>query len=288
MRPSISIGKSFTINENHYENSFFGEPSGSKFELSTYNRMKKRIEDLENTIKINKTIITDLLNTNRNISLKKNLDSLHSENEILRKKLEIVIKERDESQRDLLILQQKISPYKCAENNQKNNELQENKDLQDKLNLKEYKLQVCEEKLSKAFKLLAKYSNLDKDIKLLFQEYNIEKNENIYITNVIEENSNLKKELSQAKAKINRLKLWLQEIIESKMVKIDKPNGKSLKKRKQSTDETNKSELLPNSIKEKKFKNLNIGIINTISTGDDINSEPSSSVREETERSVSE
>lgn len=113
-----------------------------------------------------------------------------------------------------LIHQQIINNLKAKEDELIQNNEESLKLLQDKLEKKEYALQVCEFKIYSYEKYLQRKALVDKESRNLlfkFQQEDEEANsQNIKISNVIDENLQLKEELKSAFAEINQFQEQVQ------------------------------------------------------------------------------
>ena len=186
------------------------------FEKQNETQMIEYIKDLEESLSINKNIISELVN-NSNLSRSKDLiNALNKENAILQKRLKITTADRDAYKSKLLILSQIFSEYK----NDKNDNL---KEIQSRMNTviyeidrKEYFLQKTEINLKKAIHLLQKYTVIDIAVKKFLAELSVTNKTEVKISSVIEENKALKKKLEQSEKTVNDLGGCLKELITSK------------------------------------------------------------------------
>jgi len=183
-----------------------------KLQMSSY------IKDLEKTISINKDIINNLVNQQKQEGLsKKIITNLNTENAKLQAHLKTAIKQRDSYQSKLLIAEQIIEDYKGKENTHEKMVKEQAADLLDQLNKKEYVLQNYERKFYRVLTILKKYQDCDCEIKLILREFNMEaRNADKKITNVVEENAALVTEVKTARIKMAQL--------ESKLTQLTKMN----------------------------------------------------------------
>ena len=217
--------KIHTTLKNESSNTFFA-PDDKNIELKkslkksfkkhNESQMLEYIKDLEESLSINKSIISELVNKS-NLSRSKDLiNALNKENAILQKRLKITTADRDAYKSKLLILSQIFSEYKSDKN--------ENlKEVQTKMNniiceidRKEYFLQKTEINLKKAIHLLQKYTVIDIAAKKFLAELSVTNKTEVKISSVIEENKALKKKLEQSQKTVNDLGGCLKELIASK------------------------------------------------------------------------
>jgi len=171
------------------------------------------IKNLEQTLAINKEIISEMMGKNQSSgSMKSMITKLNNENGNLQNQLKKVIKDRNEAQSKLLIAEQLVENYK-------KHEIDACKDLQDKqielvdqLNRKEYFLQNMERKYARAISLLTKFAHKDQEIKKGLKELKADIKGEQKVTNVVEENTRLSKELAEEKEKNKLLEKKIKEL----------------------------------------------------------------------------
>jgi hypothetical protein len=113
-------------------------------------QMTSYITDLENSLAINKTIITDLLNTQNQKGLSKEI--IHRLNKppttkrecVVARVVEKTIKERNHYQTKVLILEQIVLDYKAKEKENETEIAKKAQEYLDELNIKEYTVQKKE------------------------------------------------------------------------------------------------------------------------------------------------
>jgi len=171
------------------------------------------IKDLEDTITINKQIISNLIADNKEKEpLKTIIQALNKENTKLQEKLMLTIKERDEFQAKLLIVEQIVEDYRGAEMNVEDRMRERIQEMLDQLSKKEYVVQSYEKKFHKLIPVLRKYIEIDPDIQDLVQALNIQIHTTQTITNVVEANRKLTTEVQTARVKVAELESKLAEI----------------------------------------------------------------------------
>lgn len=179
-------------------------------------QMTNYIKDLEKTIRINKEIMSEFFSADSKMGAnnKKTIEKLNQENTELQVQLKKAIKERDDAQASLLINEQ------INENNmQKEKDLiEENeeklKDIQEELEFKEYELQFLEKKYNKAEAMLKRYASRIPEINALLKDLSNEANEDKQekISNVVEENEALAKELLNFKIRMEELEIKYHDL----------------------------------------------------------------------------
>eukprot|EP01022_Parablepharisma_sp_SALTPOND_P026516 TRINITY_DN64310_c1_g1_i1.p1 TRINITY_DN64310_c1_g1~~TRINITY_DN64310_c1_g1_i1.p1 ORF type:complete len:578 (-),score=50.72 TRINITY_DN64310_c1_g1_i1:1724-3457(-) len=174
------------------------------------------IKDLENTIAINKEIISELLSKDSSgHKNKKLIEKLNIENASLQAQLKKVIRERNDNQGKLLISEQIIEDYKTKEQEQLNEHREKQAELVDQLNRKEFILQSFERKYNKALVVLKRFSHKDQEIRQALKELNADLLPDKKISNVVEENENFERQLAEKSAKIVELETRLGEMAEA-------------------------------------------------------------------------
>ena len=180
------------------------------------NQMRAYIENLEKTLIINKSIISQLVSTSNDLGKsKKIIEELHKENEFLHNNLKCTIKERNDIQTKCLLTEQIL-----ADSNAKIKELEEqlknsSEDYLDQLNRKEYLVQKFLQNIRISLKLLKKYSKTDKRINLFIESLN-EDETNFKISDVVSQNKTLKTEVKTVSIKMRKLTEELSKTVRSK------------------------------------------------------------------------
>ena len=178
-----------------------------KFQMSSY------IKDLENTIAINKSIISSLLSDNKNGTVpKESAEALNTENLKLQNQVKNLTVNRDSLQSKLLIAEQIIEEYRGKElayENQINEKVQE---LLEQLNKKEYVAQSYERKFNKLLPAIKKYASVDSEVANLVRNLNVHIMDNQKITNLVERNEMLATEVKTARGKMAELESKLTEV----------------------------------------------------------------------------
>eukprot|EP00826_Nyctotherus_ovalis_P062120 TRINITY_DN8932_c0_g1_i14.p1 TRINITY_DN8932_c0_g1~~TRINITY_DN8932_c0_g1_i14.p1 ORF type:complete len:370 (+),score=98.63 TRINITY_DN8932_c0_g1_i14:239-1348(+) len=155
-------------------------------------QVRRYIEDLEKTIKLNKGIITDLLSTNKSSSMHmKAIEKLNTENSTLQAKVKELIRERDEAQARVLVCEQMIAEFSGREKAIEAHYEELAEEIRDQLNVKEYILQLYERRFRKTIKLLQQYEGKDIQAHALLKELVRENDERRAVTNVLDENEEL-------------------------------------------------------------------------------------------------
>ena len=188
-----------------------GITSRGKLRTAFFDDQKKEdrnyISDLEGTLMINKTIIKDLLDAQLKESDKKKslLQKLNDETLILQKSIkEFKNKYENEKSRNL-ILEQLIEELKLKTQEQFNELKEKNAELVEQLKLKEYYLQVFEKKCNDAEYLILKYLRTIPEASDVLEEINAPIKKGA-ISNVIVQNSELRKKIKELNNEVNALK----------------------------------------------------------------------------------
>ena len=163
--------------------------------------METHIKDLEQTLKINKEFLSDVISTSKlDLISKMALEKLQEENQLLLSQLSKVIKERDEIQA-FHFTNSKI----ICKNTKGEKELnQEFEAISDELDRVKFELETVKSKYNTAKKLLEKF-NKDSSVEKFLSEMKDEIPRTL--SNVIEEKKELEKELISAKRQINELEM---------------------------------------------------------------------------------
>jgi len=208
--------RSKTPNKHYKQSSHYLPKQNTLQKNSLYHSQEQLIgyvNDLENSLSINKRIISELLSDNKEgNNLKRAVYNLNKENAILQEKLKITIKEKERYQNELLIAQQAINALKYDEALDKEELKDRIGGLITELNKKECRLQITERNLLKAAGILKKYSLIDGEIKNFLSKLDVDKDTEITITNIVEQNKILNNKLHEAKKDIDRLEKWLNVI----------------------------------------------------------------------------
>lgn len=186
------------------------------FLQSDKSQLECRIKDLEKTIRINKEIISELLNgAQGNRQARNIMEKMNRENRLLQAQLKSVSKEREDYHAQLLISQQIITNYRVKEQEQIAEYQEKVRDLLDQLNQKEFVLQYVQLRYDRMETLLKKYSGKEDEIFLFLRELAAEgmAERTTGITNVIEENKRLQSEVKEARERIKALEAKLAVIV---------------------------------------------------------------------------
>ena len=171
------------------------------------NQLSDYVKDLEKTISINKRIIANLLTETKNHELSKDIiGTLNEENSQLQAKLTEIISERDSFQAKLLISEQIIIDYKNKEDEYEKQLKESIKDLKEQLEAKEFVIQSWEHKFYKLLDTLREYTNKDESLAASIKKLNIKIEKKKKISNIIDENNELKEQLSKLTIEMQALK----------------------------------------------------------------------------------
>ena len=182
-----------------------------KLQMSSY------IKDLEKTILLNKSIISDLLTSEKSAALyKKTIEKLNRENIGLQNKVKELVRERDNAQSRLLVCEQMIEELKSRENDIEQHCTEKSKEMIEQLDVKEYVLQSYERRFRKAMKLLQKYKERDINIRFFLNEVTDENDNKKSMTSVIEENEVLVKKVKKICSEISKYRKEINEWIQEK------------------------------------------------------------------------
>lgn len=180
-------------------------------------QMGNYIKDLEDTIAINKQIISSLVAASKEEEpLKKATEALNMENLKLQEKLTMLTKERDDLQAKLLIAEQIVEDYRGAEMNVEGRMREKIQEMLDQLSRKEYVVQSYEKRFHRLIPVLRKYLAIDPEIQRLVQAFNIQVSGSQTITNVVEANEILATEVHTARVKVAELETKLAEVVQIK------------------------------------------------------------------------
>lgn len=180
-----------------------------KLQMSSY------IKDLEKTILLNKSIISDLLTSEKSAALyKKTIEKLNRENIGLQNKVKELVRERDNAQSRLLVCEQMIEELKSRENDIEQHCTEKSKEMIEQLDVKEYVLQSYERRFRKAMKLLQKYKERDINIRFFLNEVTDENDNKKSMTSVIEENEVLVKKVKKICSEISKYRKEINALIQ--------------------------------------------------------------------------
>ncbi len=178
-------------------------------------QMSGYIKDLERTLAINKEIISELLGKGAGESQNKRvIEKLNYENANLQFQLKKAIKERNDYQAKLLISEQIVEDYKAKELEVVKDNEEKFVELTDQLNRKEFFLQNTQRKYEKAEALLKRFSHKDQEIRKALKELNADGRAEKRITNVVEENEQLQKELAEKSDRVAALEQRVADLAE--------------------------------------------------------------------------
>jgi len=170
------------------------------------NQTKAYIKDLESTLTINKEIITEFINSKiSDVQSKKVIESLNRENALLQLQVRNKIKERDDAQAKLLIVEQLAESFKKREQEALKEKEIEKLELVDQLNRKELILQSLERKYERIVNVLKNLSHRDPEINKVMKELKINRTSESKVSNVVEINNHLATELEKERQKVREL-----------------------------------------------------------------------------------
>ncbi|CDW73387.1 UNKNOWN [Stylonychia lemnae] len=186
-----------------------------KFLESENSNLKRQIQDQDQNLRINKDMLSIILGDLPERE-KQLLEKMNQENQNLIELKKQVQKEHDDIAANLFIQQQIIEDLKSKEDEQNNLNEENIKNLQDKLEKKEYALQVCELKIYHYEKYLQRKALTETEGRSLLFKFQQDdpKEAPVKISNVVEDNMNLKQELKEAFQEVNRLQKQTQELSE--------------------------------------------------------------------------
>lgn len=169
------------------------------------------IEDLQTTLKINKGIIKNLVDSKRGLNhmIEYTFNQLNHENELLENKLNKTIEERDSLHARMLILQQIVEDTKDKEDDVAEMFKDEIEELKENLERKEYLLQVNEQRYGEYEKMLMEIAEQDSMVRARLAELNLFPKER-KISNVILENANYKQTIDMLKQENDKLREQLE------------------------------------------------------------------------------
>jgi len=174
------------------------------------NQIQNYIKDLEDTVRINKEIITELLKSNKTNNNDIN-EKLNSENVKLLKQLAETTKKQTEVQSQLLITDQIMKELKLKEEEVRLEFAETKQEFLSQLSKKEYILQFYEQKNQTLEGLLKKYAKKEPELSVAMKELNTEVNPR-YIENVVIENNDLNKKLIESNIRIKELEAKINTI----------------------------------------------------------------------------
>ena len=129
----------------------------------------------------------------------------------LHKQLQGIIKERDDVQAKLLVVEQIVQNYKRNEQESNEESNHTKMELIDQLNRKEYWLQMIERQYCHALDELKKLSSSDPAIYQVFHKLKFNYNTDCKVSNVVELNNVLKAKLAAEEKKVKMLKTQMSE-----------------------------------------------------------------------------
>ena len=195
----------FCITENYTRtNEFNSARKKLKFNFiqNEHRFMQSDLSDLEKTLKINKEIINSLVKDNNS---KGPIVKLNEENLLLQNTIKTLKKQRDDYHAKYLMSNQLLYDTKMKADEDIREYKEKNIDLVEELNRKEYSLQNLQRKCYKLGPMLKTYKIKNKEINELLHELGAKTLGGNKISNVIEENKILLKELNKARSKIREL-----------------------------------------------------------------------------------
>eukprot|EP00826_Nyctotherus_ovalis_P007707 TRINITY_DN11963_c0_g1_i18.p1 TRINITY_DN11963_c0_g1~~TRINITY_DN11963_c0_g1_i18.p1 ORF type:complete len:285 (+),score=88.07 TRINITY_DN11963_c0_g1_i18:147-1001(+) len=176
------------------------------FALEQNRQAEAYIFNLENGIAINKQIILALLKDNvTNKQSAEAIKKLNAENANLYTLIKQLVNEREEIQGRLLISEQIIQNYKKQEEKLLKDVEKEKRELVDQLNRKEFVLQKVENRYERALQILSSMATKDQEVRKELKDLKADRRSKFKLTNVIEENERLRKELAQEKDLVKAL-----------------------------------------------------------------------------------
>jgi len=196
---------SFFFTEFNDNQSSNGQNIRASFIDREHAQFQRTINDLKASLNIHKEIIKGLVDPTSVDSVSKIL--LHNaleENEQLNEVIQRVIMERDTAQAELLISQQLIEDYKGKEVEQDRAADEITIDLKDQLERKEYAIQCNEKRISVYENMLKTAAVRDEVLKQKLDRVDL-MFEDRRISNVVEENTLLRKEVANLKKELEML-----------------------------------------------------------------------------------
>jgi len=166
------------------------------------------IEDLENTLAINKNLINTLITNHKDIAdnSKEVLLRLNKENKYLQNTIKLLKSQRDYYHRQCLIYKQIIEDLKAKHTEELNEQRAQISELLENLNHKEYSIQDIQGKFSEVVEVLRKNAKENPIIASLLWKLDIEPvTVKGKITNVVRENKLLVEEVVTLNEKLKRL-----------------------------------------------------------------------------------
>ncbi len=176
-------------------------------------QMANYVRDLERTVQINKEIVSELLSAKATDSQRGVVDKLNRENADLLTQLNKVAKERDDVQAKQLICEQIIEELQnkdCDCDREAEDQLRE---LRDQLSRKEYAVQQNERRYKMIEELLMKYARNNQELFNALADLNLEFDDAPRkMSNVVDENEDLRKRLAAAERTVSGLQSKLDEL----------------------------------------------------------------------------
>ena len=171
------------------------------------------LKTLEKNLGLNKEIINQLCSQSTKDNDKiKIIEKLNSENISLMVKLKELTKEREELVPKILVYEQIIEDFKRKEDEDSHELSNRITEMTELLNKKEFLLQAMERKYYTAESLLKKYSYKDPEIRAKLRDMNINPQDEKKISNVVEENEELRIQIKELQSKVELLERKIEQI----------------------------------------------------------------------------
>lgn len=174
-------------------------------------------KDLENTLKINKNLISILISDHNNIEAKSKdaLLMLNQENTYLQNNIKLLKSQRDHYHTQCLILKQMSENLKAKHLEDLNEQKVKVSELLESLNKKEYTIQSIQHKFNEVVETLRENSKGDGKIANLLWQIDTTPIDGM-ITNVIRENKLLAEEIARINEKLRKLEEKSEKSVDTK------------------------------------------------------------------------
>jgi hypothetical protein len=141
---------------------------------------------------------------------------LNEENVHLNAIIQKTIKERDDTLAKILINEQIIEDYKLKEQELLADFNEKTKEIINQLDLKEYELVSLHRKYDRAEAILSKYASKELEIKMFLKNIKVQENVDSpqKVSNLLEENDDLVKELNTTKKRLEELEIYVHDLKE--------------------------------------------------------------------------
>lgn len=250
---------SFDCSLKQHRSKFPNEQLKSKFLTKEKEIMQNQLKDLEESLLIHKALLNEFIKgNNKNDEIFAIYQKLAEYNEKLMLKNKDLLQQRDEATNKELIFNQLCEYYKEKEKEQIKDFTETIKEYQDKLNNKEYEMQVLEKKYNNAEYVIKKYvKGHERELELI-ETFQIKGSKIIPLSNVVEENISLKNKVEEL---TNKVEIFRNLIDKSVQINYEKDNltlqaiNKVITEQKLKIDELyNLNKLLSNDLDQAKIK----------------------------------